>query len=80
MNNGVKVLLHYRRHCLEMMPQLQVKGDLGGIQNHIIVRLVVREDRVEISETEKIKLRKLANKASRILRRNFTFLDITKTS
>lgn len=61
-----------------MRKYLQMVGDLGWIQQHILARLILREDRLDISEAEGIKLSKLANKMTDIVCRELTFVDLVK--
>lgn len=56
-----------------------MKGDFGWLQQHIVVRPIVREDRAAMSKAERIKLNKLVVKATSFLRRNSRFVHLMKT-
>lgn len=47
--HAAAVLLLYGRHRLDPMQQVHEVGDVGLIQQHILVCLIAREDRVAIS-------------------------------
>lgn len=61
------------------MQKLQVEGNVGWIQQHILVRLVAREERVAISEAGGINLRKLSRKVTGIVCLYSTFGDLMMT-
>lgn len=56
-----------------------MKGDVGWTPQHILVRLIIRGDRVAMREAEKIKLSKFTNKVTGIVRHIYTFQNIIKT-
>lgn len=58
---------------------MHMEGDVGRLQQQIQARLIVREDRMALSEAEGINLRKLANKKTGIVRRDSTLVDLLKT-
>lgn len=68
-NNGAKFLWLHGRNRLETMWQQHVDGDVGWIQQIILVRLILWEGRVAISEAEGFKLNKLAHKGNAIMPR-----------
>lgn len=57
---------------------MHVEGEVGWIQQHMLVCLIVREDRVVISEFKGIKWSKLLDQVTGILHLFFTFQDIMK--
>lgn len=54
LSSGANDLLLNRGHRLEPMRQLHVKGNVGWIRQHILVRLVAQENRVAINEAEEL--------------------------
>lgn len=62
------------------MCQLHVEGDIGWIQQHILVRLMIQGDRVEINEDEGIKMSNLPNKVTVIVQSDSMFVDLTITN
>lgn len=70
LDNGAKVLLPDRHPRVKAMRRLHVQGNVGWIQQHTLVYLNFREDRVAISEAKGIELRMLANKVSEIVYRD----------
>lgn len=79
LNNGAKILLLDVLYRLVGIEWQHAVGDVVSIQQHILVCLIVAEERVALNETEKIRLRELANMLTVILRRNSTFLNLMKT-
>lgn len=77
--NDAKGLFLDGRQCLEAMRQLHVKGDIGWLQQHILVCVLLRDDSVVIDEAKGIQLSKLANRITGILRRFSSFVDLLKT-
>lgn len=63
-----------RIHRLETLRQLHMKDDVGRIQKHILVCFTFREERVAISEHEKIKMKTFANIVIQIVRRGSTIV------
>lgn len=79
LNNVAKVLSVDGRFRLEAVRQLHAEGDVGWIEEHIAVCLIVRKDRVAIRNAEEMKMSKLANKVTSFVSRDYTFLDLLKT-
>lgn len=59
LDNSAKLLFLDGRHCLEAMRLMQVVANVRCIQHHVVFRLIVREDEIEISEAEVIKPSKI---------------------
>lgn len=78
MDNHTKVLLLDKNHRLKAILHREVEGKIGWIQQHILVRLIFREEKVRNSEYERIKLIMLANKVTLIVRLDSTFLHLMK--
>lgn len=55
-----------------------MQGDVGWVQQQILVSLTVREDRVPIKEAKEIKLAKVANNVDGTVRRDSTFVNLMK--
>lgn len=55
------------------------EGDVCWLQQHILVRFIVRENMVPISEVERIMLRRLANQETGIVRSDSTILVLNNT-
>lgn len=67
MNNGTEFLTLEAGHPLEETLHLCFEGDVDWIQKHPLICLIVSGYMVIISEAQKIRLSKLANKVTRIV-------------
>lgn len=80
LNNGAKALFLYGRHRLGKMQQSYVKSDAGRIQQHILLRVIARKDRMAVRKAEDIRLSMLVNAVSVIVHRGTTVVDLLKTN
>lgn len=79
LNKGSKFLLLDGYHRLRALRQLHVEGNVRWIQTDILARIIVHKDGVLISKCGGINVKKLANKMTGIVCRDFTFVDLLKT-
>lgn len=79
LSNSAKNSLLDGRHCLKAMRQLHVEHYVDWIEQHILICVIVREDKVAISKAKEIRPRKLANNVTRIVHCDSIFLDLIKT-
>lgn len=64
---------------MEAIHQLHVERVIGWIQQHMLITLMVQKDNVAVGEAEKIKLKKLANKGTKMVCGDSIFVDFMKT-
>lgn len=77
---GKMVLFLEECRHLKVRQRLDLESDVNWIQQHILVRLIVREDKAVIGEAKRVRLSKLANKVNGAVCHDSTFVEIMKTT
>lgn len=80
LKNDAEVLSLDIHHRLQAMRQLYLEGDVRWLQQHVLLSAIVEEDIVTISEAKWMKLRKLVNEVTGIVRRDSTSMNLMKRS